>query len=277
MPATGKPIIYNDLYFRIIAAIISAHIIVVIGEDETFFHLLVDKDYYRAMLYSFIIAFLLVNLVYWITRKLDNQYDWKQHKIRRPILQLFFSFFLPSIAAFLLAFTYFKIFGYDIWNTWYLRYDYPIIVLMLLMLNIYYLAFYFYRQWQFTESMIIPVVANKEESKSKGVFVVQKGAKNIPLQVDTISYFFHNGDFNFVRTFEQEDFIITQALDDVQQQLNEKQFFRANRQTIINFNACQHFEPLEHGKLELYVTPKLKEPIIISQKRAKTFKEWLQR
>jgi len=225
MPATGKPIIYNDLYFRIIAAIISAHIIVVIGEDETFFHLLVDKDYYRAMLYSFIIAFLLVNLVYWITRKLDNQYDWKQHKIRRPILQLFFSFFLPSIAAFLLAFTYFKIFGYDIWNTWYLRYDYPIIVLMLLMLNIYYLAFYFYRQWQFTESMIIPVVANKEESKSKGVFVVQKGAKNIPLQVDTISYFFHNGDFNFVRTFEQEDFIITQALDDVQQQLNEKQFF----------------------------------------------------
>jgi len=274
--ATEKQIIYNDLYFRIIAALISAHIIVVIGEDETFFHLLVDKDYYRALSFSFIIAFLLVNLVYWVTRRLDKKNDWKQHKIRRLVLQFFFAFFLPSIAAFLLAYGYFKAFGYDIWHTWYLRYDYPVIVLMLLILNIYYLSFYFYRKWQITETMIADqAITNKEQPKGKAVFVVQKGAKNIPLQIDTICYFFHDG-YNFLRTFDREDFIIPQSLDEVQSQFNDKQFFRVNRKMIVNFSACQHYEPLEFGKLELFVTPPAKEQIVISQKRATAFKEWIE-
>lgn len=273
-----KPIIYNDLYFRIIAALISAHVIVVIGEDETFFHLLVDKDYYRSLFYSFMIAFLLVNLVYWVTRRLDKKNDWKLHKIRRPILQFFFALFLPSIAAFLLAFGYFKAFGYDIWHTWYLRYDYPIIVTMLLMLNIYYLAFYFYRQWQTTESLIDPVNVNKERNaKGKEVFVIHKGAKNIPLPVETISYFYHDGRYNFVRTFDRQDHLISQALDEVQKEMDDRQFFRANRQMLVSFTACEHYELNSYGKLQLFVSPPVNEPVIISQKRAKLFKEWIGR
>lgn len=278
MHPAGKPVIYNDLYFRIIAALVSAHVIVVIGEDETFFHLLVDKDYYRAMFFSFIIAFLLVNFVYWVTLRLDKDCDWKQHTIRRPLLQLCFAFFLPSVLAFLLAFTYFRLFGYDIWHTWYLRYDYPVIVLMLLLLNVYYLAFYFYRQWQLMEHMITsPIIVNKEETRAKEVFVIQKGAKTIPLPVDTICYFYRSGNFNFVRTFDREDFVISQSLDEVQLLLHRKNFFRANRQFIINFTACQHYEPLGLGKLEVFVAPAAKGPIIISQKRVKEFKEWIER
>jgi len=46
---------------------------------------------------------------------------------------------------------------------------------------------------------------------------------------------------------------------------------------IVNFRACRHFEPLEFGKLKLIVAPETKEPVIISQKRAKGFKEWIER
>jgi hypothetical protein len=279
MDREEKSIGYHDLYFRIIVALLAAHIIVSFGAKESFFVLLISWYYYRSLLLSFVIAFLLVSEVYLVTIKLDKNYNWKERTVQRIGLQLLIGLLLPSVTAFLLATAYFSAFGFNILNTYYIRFDFPVIVIMLVLLNVYYLAFYFYKQWQLLESTLInPANGIKgEKQKGKEVFVVQKGAKNIPLPVDSISYFYHNGAFNFVRTFEKEDFIISQPLDEVQQQLSDKHFFRVNRQMIINFTACQHFEPLEHGKLELIVIPVPKEQVIISQKRAKAFKEWIER
>jgi hypothetical protein len=279
MTSEAIPRGYNDIYFRIILALLAAHIIVSFGAKESLFLLLISWFYYRSLLLSFIIAFLLINEVYWATIKLDKRYDWKQHTAERIGLQLLFGLTLPSVTAFLLATIYFAMFGYNILNTYYLQFDFPVIVIMILLLNVYYLAFYFYRQWQMAESKVVTTgIVNKEEThKGKEVFVVQQGVKNIPLPIETICYFYHDGEYNFVRTCDREDFMIVQALDEIQQQLPGKQFFRVNRQMIVNFTACQHFEQSDFGKLELFVTPATKYPVIISQKRAKQFKEWIGR
>ena len=278
MVAEEKRLEYNDLYFRIIIALLAAHIIVSFGAKESFFVLLISWYYYRSLLLSFVIAFLLISEVYLVTIKLDKNYNWKERTVQRVGLQVLIGVILPSVTAFLLATIYFSFFGFNILNTYYIRFDFPVIVILLILLNVYYLAFYFYRLWQQSEKRLLTISAHKEDhQKGKEVFVVQKGAKNIPLPVDTISYIFHNGDYNFVRTFEKEDFLITEPLDLVQEKLNDKKFFRANRQVIVNFTACKHFEPLEFGKLELIVNPPTKEQIIISQKRAKAFKDWIGR
>jgi len=270
---------YNDVIFRIILAAMAAHLIVSFGARENLFQLLLMWDYWRSFIYSFVIAFLLINLVYIPTVKLDKRYDWKQKTIQRIGLQTLFGLIIPSLIAFLLAAVYFRIFDMWILDTHYLQFDFPVIVLMLLLLNIYYLAFYFYRHWQYAENVNSMKDKQTEHAspKDKSIFIVQKGAKNIPLPIEGICYFYHDGDYNFVRTFEREDFLITQPLDEVQKQLPQQHFFRANRQIIVNFFACQHFEPLEFGKLELVVNPRPKEQIVISQKRAKAFKEWIGR
>ncbi|WP_363318516.1 LytTR family transcriptional regulator DNA-binding domain-containing protein [Algoriphagus sp.] len=53
-----------------------------------------------------------------------------------------------------------------------------------------------------------------------------------------------------------------------------RSFFWANRQVMVNRHACEYFEPIGNGKLQLIVQPELANRIIISQKRAKGFKEW---
>lgn len=266
---------YKDLYFRIILALVAAHTIISFAAQESIFQLLVSWFYYRDLALSFLIAFLLVNEVYLVTVKLDKRYDWKQYTAERIGLQVTFALIMPCITAFLLAVGYFSIFGLNIFKTEYLRLDFPVIVIMIVLLNVYYLAFYFYRQWRLAESRHLEI--SKPLKETRKVFVVQKGAKNIPIPVEAISYIFHDGQFNFLRTKEKEDFIVNQPLDEVQQLLPEKHFFRVNRQMIVNFMACQHFEPLEFGKLVLNVTPPMKEPVIISQKKAKHFKEWIDR
>jgi hypothetical protein len=279
--AQGEPVGYNDLFFRIGAALVAAHFITAFGEKETFFQLLLDPDYYWALLYSFIIAFILLAIVNFITVKLDRVADWKLHPVQRTALQVFTGWGLPSIIAFLLAAFYFRCFGINILKTLYVRIDYPLIVLMLLLANLYYLSYYLFLKMKQAEAILQAssndTVHTDERQINKEVFIVSHGTKNIPLPLVSVAYFFHEGNYNLLRTFGREDYIINEPLEDVQQQLPGKMFFRANRQMIVNFTACRHFEPAQFGKLELIVEPPVKEPIIISQKRTKAFKEWIQR
>lgn len=275
------PVHYKDLYFRFIAALLAAHCIVAFGDKETLFQLLLDKYYYMALGSSFVIALVLVTIVNLITRKLDKHYDWKVYPIERTGLQILAGLVFPAVVALLLAALYFKLNGLDIFKTLYFQIDFPVIVGMILLFNIYYLAYYFYLQMRLAEKAAKTLdgaenaILNRAESKE--VIIASRGAKNIPIPVNKISYIYHLDQYNFIKTSDNEDFLIAEPLDIIQQQLSPKQFFRVNRQMLVNFNACSHFENIEHQKLRLYVIPEAKVPIVVSQKKAKEFKGWMGR
>ena len=68
------------------------------------------------------------------------------------------------------------------------------------------------------------------------------------------------------------------TLDEVEELLNPKQFYRANRQFIINLDAIQTVKPVENSKLII----KLKEPnqkleIDMSRLKSPEFKKWMDR
>ncbi|WP_290708038.1 LytTR family transcriptional regulator DNA-binding domain-containing protein [Flavihumibacter sp. CACIAM 22H1] len=109
------------------------------------------------------------------------------------------------------------------------------IVLMLVLLNADYLAYYFYNRWKLAE---LKADRNKEEIQTEGkssreAFLVQRGAESIPLPVETIAYFYRDGDYNYLATFEAERYLVSQSLDEVEGQLDKVEFFRANRKFIV--------------------------------------------
>ncbi|MGN6567489.1 MAG: LytR/AlgR family response regulator transcription factor [Flavipsychrobacter sp.] len=277
MPSTSR---YHDLYFRIILSLIAAHFIVVFGEKDSFFQLLLSWDYYRSVLLSAAIAFVLITIVYLATVKLDRHYEWNGHPVIRTGLQLLLGLVLPGIVAFVLATIYFRAYDIDIFVTRYLTYDFPVILGMILFFNLYYLTYYFYLQMRQAQQLSISETGSSDQlgtSKQTEVILASRGTKNIPIQVVNISYIFHEEDYNFVRTFDKEDFLIPASLDAIQEQLSSKKFFRVNRQMLVNLDACEHFENIEHQKIQLQLRPKHSQPVIISQKRAKDFRDWIKR
>jgi DNA-binding LytR/AlgR family response regulator len=262
---------YRDLYFRIGLSLLGAHFLIAFGEKESLFELLLMWDYYRSLLFGFLIAFLLISFIRFVFLRLDKKYDWKEHTAKRAVLQSLWGVAIPAILAFLLAAVFFAIHGINILKTLYLKFDFPVIVLMLVLLNMYYLAYYFFLGLQSGRDM------PENNREYRNTFIVTKGARNIPIPIDSVAYFFHEGDYNFLRTLTKEDFLVSRTLDEIQQQLDPTRFFRVNRQMLVAFSACSHYEPLEHGKLLLFVEPPYKELAPISQKRAKDFKEWIER
>lgn len=111
---------------------------------------------------------------------------------------------------------------------------------------------------------------------SRKVFIVHTTTKSVPVSVEDICYFFREGGHNFLRTFERVDYLIPQSLNEVQQKLDKRQFFRVNRQLIINYKACRDFRPAAYGKLELTLREPFHTPVKVSQLKAPKFRRWVQ-
>lgn len=276
MPKTfdPSPIIYKDIYFRIAGSLIGAHFIVMFGVEVSFFHVLLKPMYWIALAGSFTIAFLLMLIIRAITKRLDKKFNWEQRTVERIFTQLFFGFIMPGIAAFLLASIYFAIRGHNILKTLYLRIDYPVILLLIILVNVYYLVYYVIARLQQTTNG----ADNKtgENENEKAVFIVNKGTRNIPVPIEDVAYIFREGDYNFLRSFTGDDYILNSSLDDAEEKAPAADWFRANRQMLVSRKACKNYELLQYNKLELFTEPEYKSSIIISQKRSRDFKDWIQ-
>ncbi len=274
---TKQPIAYKDKYLRLVASIVATHIIIVYGESRSTFEMLLMPAYYYAFIGSFIIALILFWAVREIVIRLDKNFDWLEMPVYRIGLQTFFGFIVPGLLAFLLAALYFRIRGHNILHTSYLRYDFQFILLQILLINFYYVTFYFYGRWRQAKSLIDKIGKSTPvaDTAFAQTFQVIKGAKNVLLPIDEIAYCYRKEESNFLRTINGEDFFINQSLDEVQQQLPETRFFRINRQLIAHRQTCKSFDLLSYGKLKVALQPAFNEEVIVSQKRALAFKTWL--
>jgi len=90
-----------------------------------------------------------------------------------------------------------------------------------------------------------------------------------------LTYF--NIKFGIVRgiTFDKEHLIIDKKMRNLETELNPTQFFRANRQFIIQRTAIKKINNVVNGKLSITVFPKFNEQILISKTKSKHFKNWI--
>ena len=114
----------------------------------------------------------------------------------------------------------------------------------------------------------------KEESYKTHFLVPFKGDKLIPLSVDTILYFYIAD--GMVRAVDEHsnEFVFTQSLDELTEQLNLHCFFRANRQYLIAKKAIEDVRLWFNGRLLVNLKIPVPEKIIISKAKVSGFKDW---
>lgn len=267
-----KKVNYRDLWVRLALSLIAAHWVVSFGEPETIFELWLMWDYWRSLVGSWFLAFGLVSLVRWICLKLDKRLDWQEHPVTRPLVQVTTGIGVMCMVAYAGAAVYFAAHGLDVRNTEYISLDWPLIIAMLFIINLYYLIYYVVVVWR-----QIGKQTQEQSVRYRQVFIVHVAANNIPINTNNIAYFLRQNDENFLRTKDGKDYLMTDALDHIEGMLDPNDFFRGNRQFIVSFEACDWFEVIENDKLELFVKPSFRERIIISQKRAPAFRKWMGR
>jgi len=272
MPLT--PVTYKDLPVRIILALTGAFIFTVYGEKENSLELLLLPEFYPAFLTSLVIALVVIHYIYFANTVLNVKYDWQGATVQRLLLQLLFALIVPSLLAFSMATIYFRYNKVDLRNTFYITHEFPFIVLLLTLLNAYYIGYYFLVKWQRAHRQLLSMESSVLQDR-KDILIVSRGNKNLPITISEISCVFRENEANFLQMIDGERYFLTGTLDDVFQRLDGCSFFRVNRQLIINRKILLGYKNDINGKIALELSVKVPEPPIVSQKRAKGFREWV--
>jgi DNA-binding LytR/AlgR family response regulator len=112
----------------------------------------------------------------------------------------------------------------------------------------------------------------KKEYRTRFLVPYRDGFNQI--NVESISYFFSEFGSTYAISFEGEKHLIDHTLESLEEQLDSKIFFRANRQYIVNINSINQVHNHFNSKLKVDLK-QLKNGVIISRLKASAFKEWL--
>lgn len=107
-------------------------------------------------------------------------------------------------------------------------------------------------------------------------FITYQKDEMIVLDMEEIAMFYLVENTVFVHLFSGKQYSLSQSLEELMQQLNEKMFYRANRQFIINIHAIKAIFLYGKNQLKLVTEPQAKEMILISKNKVADFKRWLE-
>jgi DNA-binding LytR/AlgR family response regulator len=110
----------------------------------------------------------------------------------------------------------------------------------------------------------------------KKSFLVFKNNKYVNVPTENIAFFYIKYESPMIMCFDKQEYFVNYSLDQIQNLLPEKQFFRLNRQYLINFNAVKEVEHYFARKLLVQLIIPVTEKLIISKEKAKSFLQWLE-
>jgi DNA-binding LytR/AlgR family response regulator len=109
----------------------------------------------------------------------------------------------------------------------------------------------------------------------KKSFLVHKNNKYINVLTENIAFFYVKYESSIIVTFDKQEYFVSHSLEQIQNLVTEDQFFRINRQFLINFNAVKEVEHYFARKLLVNLVVPAKEKVIVPKEKVSQFLHWL--
>ncbi|MDQ6477203.1 LytTR family DNA-binding domain-containing protein [Dyadobacter sp. LHD-138] len=114
---------------------------------------------------------------------------------------------------------------------------------------------------------------NKKEYRSRFLLPYRDGFKTV--LVSDIEHIYSELRITKARLINGTEETLTQTLEELDQQLDPKYFFRANRQYIVHIDAIKQVHNYFNGKLKIELAKNPEIEIIVSREKALSFKTWM--
>ena len=109
----------------------------------------------------------------------------------------------------------------------------------------------------------------------KRSFLVHHRDKLIPVATETIAWFYSKAEVVQACTADRRQYFIDHTLEELQQLLDPSDFFRANRQFIVQRKYILEVNFYFNGRLLLNMHAPGPENVLISKARVPVFREWM--
>jgi len=114
------------------------------------------------------------------------------------------------------------------------------------------------------------------QPSEKTSFLVFKHQKYTTVQTSQIAYFYIRNESTTIMCFDGQEFTLSQSLDHVTSSVSAKQFFRVNRQFLVNFSAIKEIEHYFLRKLYVKLVIDTPEKLLINKEKSSAFLSWME-
>ena len=98
-----------------------------------------------------------------------------------------------------------------------------------------------------------------------------------PISVDDIAFILLENEIVNIFNFKGEKFAIFKKLDEIESSVDNKQFFRINRQMIVNRNAIKEIVPYFNRKVIVQLKINIPKKVIVSRLKVTPFISWIEK
>jgi two-component system, LytTR family, response regulator len=112
------------------------------------------------------------------------------------------------------------------------------------------------------------------QKKYKTRFMIKIGEHIRSVTTDKILFFYAEGRHAYITTDQGRRLIIDYKLEDLEDILDPKLFFRVNRSFIVNINAINDVLVYSNSRLKVITEEKPEKDIVVSREKVAAFKQW---
>jgi DNA-binding LytR/AlgR family response regulator len=133
---------------------------------------------------------------------------------------------------------------------------------------------------QLDDKSNITLTANtqvEQEKKTQISFSIRAEGRIYFVLVENIAFFYLENETVYLVDFNGEKHIISKTLESLEQAVSAQQFYRINRQMLINRRAIKEIEPYVNQRVVVHLTVSTAVKALVPRLKVRPFLSWIEK
>jgi hypothetical protein len=238
----------------------------------TFSDVTLDKGFFIAFAMNVFQGYVCLVPIRWIIKRIEKQYHGRFSRIGLA-KQLLFTFLATLAICLVVPDGGWLITGkhYASSDGAHFLHDVILLFVWIVLVNFIYIGLRYYEVWKVSETRL----EHERKLKTEGI-TIKIGDKNIKIPLKDIKGFYVENGATFIINSNFTTFIVDSSLDNLENRLPVRYFFRVNRKFILHRSSILSFKRIEDNKLLIATLAQNPLPgeIQMSRLKAPAFKKW---
>lgn len=119
------------------------------------------------------------------------------------------------------------------------------------------------------------MLANPETKTYKKRFTIKTGQHLKMINIDEVECFYSENKGTYLHTLDNRDYLLDGTLEQLEVELDPKDFFRVSRKFIIPMKAIRDIVVYSNSRLKVILPTYKEDEVIVSRERVNDFKTWI--
>ena len=123
--------------------------------------------------------------------------------------------------------------------------------------------------------MIKKMLVNPIDREYKKRFTIKMGQQLKMITIDEVECFYSENKGTYLHTFDNRNYLLDNTLEQLETELNPKDFYRVSRKFIIPLKGIKEIQMYSNSRLKVILPTYNEDEVIVSREKVNDFKNWL--